>query len=45
MKYLFTLGMLVAALAVFTTPVSAQNGYLVVINEANGTTSMTADDV
>ena len=45
MKYLFTLGMLVAALAVYTAPASAQNGYVVVVNQANSTASMTADEV
>jgi ABC-type phosphate transport system substrate-binding protein len=45
MKYIITLGMLVAALAVLMAPASAQNGYIVVVNEGNSTASMTADEV
>lgn len=45
MRNLFTLGLLVAVLAGWTTLASAQNGYVIVVHEGNSTTSLTADEV
>ena len=45
MRHLLTVGMLLAILVGWAAKAAAQNGYTVVVNEANGTTIMTADEV